>query len=182
MPASFEKNEETGQYEVNFEKEAKDQAPKVLDKFSATPKQPSLESRLVEFFGKANETDDGFFYYDGIAGLVSLAHQGDGMLIAAHGPNMAKAWSDLADESPKVRQVLEMLMTGGAWGGVLMAMTPVVMGIMANHGILTRDFLGMNKEEDSTSGIQEPERDAPSGEQEVREPIVGEAGPAGRVV
>lgn len=152
--------------------EKKDETPKSLPRVAEPKvKLPSLEDRLVEFFGKANETDDGFFYYDGIAGLVSLVHQGDGMLIAAHGPNMAKAWADLADESPKVRQVLEMLMTGGAWGGVLMAMTPVVMGIMANHGLLTRDFFGMNKEEGSTSGIQEPESDT-------AEDQTGPAGPA----
>jgi hypothetical protein len=138
---------EGGRPVIDKEKKKKEDSPPRSTprrtRATALPTPPTLESRLVEFFGKGETTEDGFPYFTGIAGLASIVDPRDAMLIAGHGPTMAKAWADLADESPRVKRALEWLLTGGAWGGVFIATSPVVLGILANHNLLTRDMFGM---------------------------------------
>ena len=158
MP-EFEKDPETGEVTVSFEEKPKDAAPKSVPPSRHRPltRVPPLEDRLNEFFGKAIAQDDqGRTYYDGIAGLASMLDPFDAALIAGHAPTMAKAWSDLADESERVRRFLEMLLTGGAWGGVIVATMPVAIGILANHNMLPGNFLGQQEQPQEEHGDAVP--------------------------
>lgn len=56
------------------------------------------------------------------------------------GRQWAAAWANLAKESPAVRNALTRMMTGGAWGGVIVSTIMVAMPIAAHHGALPERF------------------------------------------
>lgn len=77
------------------------------------------------------------------AASSSTAVQADGMLIVEHGPNVAHALAELAKDNPAVAAALERMLTAGAWAGVITAVTPIVIGIAANHGAIPAGLAGM---------------------------------------
>jgi hypothetical protein len=68
--------------------------------------------------------------------LGCLVSPTDGMVILQGVPALAAALAKLADENPAVRANLERMLTAGAWSGVIAAVVPMVIGIMANHGAM----------------------------------------------
>ena len=72
----------------------------------------------------------------GIAQLVGFVDHFDGRVIEMNAPQMARAWAELADESPQVRRFLILLTYGGAWRGVVAATLPVVYSIAVHHGLI----------------------------------------------
>lgn len=89
------------------------------------------------------QRDDGSVEYaheeafqPGIAQLVAYMDEFDGYVIQANAAQMAHAWANLADESPKVRRILLMLTYGGAWRGVFAASLPVLYAIGVHHGLI----------------------------------------------
>jgi hypothetical protein len=76
----------------------------------------------------------------------------------------AQAWIQLAEQSPRVRRFLESLSRGGAWSGVAAANAPILLAIMANHGINPLEFLlkrGGEKEDESIPGNENPPSPGP---------------------
>jgi len=71
-----------------------------------------------------------------LALLGSMVNQYDGMVIANNAPQMAAAWAALARQNPQVEKVLRSLMSGGAFGAVVITTLPVIIAISANHGLL----------------------------------------------
>lgn len=70
-----------------------------------------------------------------VAGLaVGMANQVDGLIITSNAHQFATALGKLADENEQVRRVLTGLVTGSAWGGVIMAAGSIALPIAANHG------------------------------------------------
>jgi len=72
----------------------------------------------------------------GLAQIVGFADPFDGRVIEMNAPQMARAWAELADESPTVRRWLILLTYGGAWRGVIAATLPVVYSIAVHHGLI----------------------------------------------
>jgi hypothetical protein len=72
--------------------------------------------------------------------LVSPA---DGMVVIQGVPALAAALAKLADENPAVRANLERMLTAGAWSGVIAAVLPIVLGILANHGAIPPHLAAM---------------------------------------
>lgn len=72
--------------------------------------------------------------------LVSPA---DGMVVIQGVPALAAALAKLAEENPAVRANLERMLTAGAWSGVIAAVVPIVVGIMANHGAVPAQMAAM---------------------------------------
>lgn len=69
--------------------------------------------------------------------------------VVAHGaPHLAQAWANLAKESPAVRAVIERLLRGGAWGGVVISTLAIALPIAQHHNIypqrMPNPFLFMN--------------------------------------
>ncbi len=60
----------------------------------------------------------------------------DGQVIVQNAPNIADALSTLAKNDPRVAEALERLLSAGAYGGLITALMPVAIGIMANHGMI----------------------------------------------
>jgi len=102
-----------------------------------------LEARLTEFFGeiKVHEASQ-MPYYTGISGAVAIFNPADGQVIAMKSANMAKAWANLADNNERVKRYLEYMLSGGAWGEVFVATTPVIFAIAMNHGLMPSALFG----------------------------------------
>jgi hypothetical protein len=101
------------------------------------PRRPSLEARLQGLIATIG------LGLAAVGPVMNPAYGQDGQAIIAHSPNVAKALSKWADENPAVRQALEMVLTGGAIGGVLFALLPLAAEIAANHGALPSGVPGM---------------------------------------
>lgn len=83
-----------------------------------------LKGRLEEFFA-------GMALIPMAAGDVYSAH-----IISSRSTHLAEAWADLAKQNPAVKRVLEGLLQGGAWGGVLLASGSIVVPILGHYGVL----------------------------------------------
>lgn len=59
-----------------------------------------------------------------------------GMAIASSAEQTAKAWKQLADENPAVRQAIERLLTVTAFGALVTAHLPIIMATLAATGAL----------------------------------------------
>lgn len=77
---------------------------------------------------------------------LSMVNQQDATIIAQNANNMAVAWDALANENPKIRRALERALSASAWGGVLAASLPVIMGIGMNHGLIPNLFPAQSQE------------------------------------
>lgn len=89
----------------------------------ADAKMPTrdLEKRLTEFFQSFS-----------LVFLMS-GDQHCATVIAEGAEPVAHAWTNLAKESPGVRKALNRMMTGSAWGEVVMASMAVVIPIAQHH-------------------------------------------------
>ena len=67
--------------------------------------------------------------------LVGMANTVDGLIISNNAANLAGALDRLANENDNVRRVLTNLVTGSAWGGVIVAAGSIALPIAANHGV-----------------------------------------------
>lgn len=83
--------------------------------------------------------------------------------VAERAPVLAKAWADLANESPAVKRVLTRLTTGSAWGGVIAASTMTALPLLAHHNLLPPQIAGAFSEGDANGGPIVPPPPAPSG-------------------
>jgi hypothetical protein len=73
----------------------------------------------------------------------------DAGAIQVHGEPMVKAWNDLAQENAQVARGIEWLTTGTAYGAVVMTTAPLVLQLLANHGVLPGERL-------QPLGVQDP--------------------------
>lgn len=77
----------------------------------------------------------------GLVGTVVYALDTfDGQQILIRGDTLAKALDHLAAENPAVKRVLEAMMTGGAWGEVVMVIAPMAVAILAHHGVIPEQY------------------------------------------
>lgn len=120
----------------------------------ADAKMPTrdLEKRLTEFFQSFS--------------LIFLM-SGDGhcaTVIAEGAEPLAHAWTNLAKESPGVRKALNRMMTGSAWGEVVMASMAVVIPIAQHHSSFIPDIpiFGGEAESDTDQGDSPPSAPAPA--------------------
>lgn len=123
-------------------KKEKKSAPRQRASRSTVRVKP-LETRLLEFFGEIKMHEEaGVPYMTGISGAIAIFNQADGTAIAMNSANMAKAWANLADQNERVKRYLEYMLSGGAWGEVFVATTPVIFAIAMNHGMMPSAIFG----------------------------------------
>lgn len=76
-------------------------------------------------------------YIAGIAMMFALANdQHCAAVVAQGGPRLAQAWAEVAKQNPAVYRVLERMMQGGAWGGVIISTLAIALPIMEHHNVL----------------------------------------------
>jgi hypothetical protein len=87
------------------------------------PRQPSIEKQLEEFFGVI---------------AVAIGTTGDmycAGVVAAQTKPLAEAWGELARKNDRVREIIERMMQGSTWGGVIFATMVTVIPIAAHHNL-----------------------------------------------
>lgn len=82
-------------------------------------------------------------------GATAAFAPADAGAIQVHGPGLVKAWNDLAAENASVARGIEWLTTGSAYGAVVMTTAPLVLQLLANHGVLPGERL-------APLGVQDP--------------------------
>lgn len=107
-----------------------DKAPRTTAPRARKSTTPNLEKRLASSLTTLGT----------VGCLVSPA---DGMVVIQGVPALAAALAKLADENPAVRANLERMLTAGAWSGVIAAILPIVLGILANHGAIPPNLAAM---------------------------------------
>lgn len=71
------------------------------------------------------------------SGLTMLPRtREDGLVILAGGDAWVEATMTLAKSDPRVRHALDVALTGGAWGGFIVATASIAVPIAANHGLV----------------------------------------------
>lgn len=71
-----------------------------------------------------------------IAAPLAFVQPLDAMAVAQHGPNVAEALNDLAQERPEVAMVLQRLLSVGPYGLVIAAVLPLTVQLLHNHDVL----------------------------------------------
>jgi uncharacterized membrane protein YdcZ (DUF606 family) len=91
---------------------------------STSPKQAPFEKRLFQFFT--------------MVALVMSATLDPycGGIVQQRAQALAKSWNDLATQDKNVRQALEWLLDGGAYGSAVLTTAMTVLPILRHHGML----------------------------------------------
>lgn len=88
------------------------------------PGRPSNRDRLA---------DDLAAQLAGIGAVVAAFHEADGLSIVNHSPRIGAALADLAEKNPKVKKALTASVETSAWGGVIVAIAPLALELIAHH-------------------------------------------------
>src|SRR5450759_2227117 len=111
--------------------------------------------------GKSTDTalKEGLESYVGLigSGLTMLPRtREDGLVLLAGGDAWVEATMTLAKSDPRVRHALDVALTGGAWGGFIVATASIAIPIAANHGLVPA-FVGKLMQNITTddSGLDE---------------------------
>ena len=74
-------------------------------------------------------------------GLALTGDEFSANVVATKAPEVAAAWARLAAKNPRVRQVLEAMMTASDWSTAVSATLGLVLPIAAHHGVLPARFM-----------------------------------------
>lgn len=102
------------------------------------PRKATLESRLA-----GNLVSLGTMLSAGGAVAGSDALAADGLVVIQHSANLAAAINKVADQDPRVKAALEKMLTAGVWSGVAMAVVPVALAVLGNHGAIPPQLAAM---------------------------------------
>lgn len=67
---------------------------------------------------------------------VAALNEEDGATVIKGSPNLAKALANASEKNPKLRSFLEKLTTGAAYTELVIAVSAIVLPILANHNLL----------------------------------------------
>lgn len=67
---------------------------------------------------------------------VMLFDEYDGLVIIEHAAKVADSLNTVAESTPSIAKALDSAVAGSAWGAVVMSVLPIVVAILANHGVL----------------------------------------------
>lgn len=74
--------------------------------------------------------------FQGICIPLSIAAPADAFAVSQHGPNVAEALNQLAQERPEVAAMLEKVLAIGPYGALVAAVIPMVIQIAHNHNAI----------------------------------------------
>lgn len=122
-------------------KPARGRTPKFCDEHKKTGSTPS--GKRAANWPMASTVESVLIkYLNGLGGAVSFINPVDGSLIASGAENVAHEVVELARADKKLKAFLEKIATPGKYGGVALAVAPIVIGILVNHNILPQFILG----------------------------------------
>jgi hypothetical protein len=86
--------------------------------------------------------------------MVAVINQADGFAIVNGAEDLAKALNNVAKDNPSVYKTLERMLTGSAWGAVIVATGAIVLPIAANHNLLPFAIPGVTTPEPAPANIE----------------------------
>lgn len=115
-------------------------APSRTDRKPKTSRKKSLKKPLADLFTN-------------IGTGVMILNKTDGMAIVEGADALADALNRVAQDNDAVYRNLERMVTGSAWGGVIMAVGAIALPIAINHNLLPFDIPGMANPTDSPQSV-----------------------------
>lgn len=109
------------------------------------PVGADMAARITKFYAVLGE---------GVAQLDPV----DGMMIVGIAPRAGEAWAEIAKRNPLVARIWNFLTLGGAWGDLAWIHAPVVVAILAHHGLLPELRLIPDVPSEPTHGQTPPPR------------------------
>lgn len=105
---------------------------------AASPRRPS-SSRTRSTSSRPKAPDfrpgiNGMFQL--LAAPLAFVQPLDAYAVATHGPNIAEALNDLAQERPEIAVVLQRILAVGPYGALLAATVPLVVQLLHNHDVI----------------------------------------------
>jgi hypothetical protein len=76
------------------------------------------------------------------AGMHKPELAADAATISIYSPNVADALNELAKERPEIAAVLDRVLSVGPYGLLIAAVMPMVLQILANHGVIPSGIMG----------------------------------------
>jgi hypothetical protein len=120
----------------------------------AVHKKGARTSTPRKLSGRSSKSS-GVDYRPGIMGMLQLpagvlAFAGmnkpelaaDAATVTIYGPGIAEALNELAKERPEVAAVLDRVLSVGPYGMLIAAVMPLVLQVLANHGVLPSGLMG----------------------------------------
>jgi hypothetical protein len=133
-----------------------DTAPRL----TVTPKSPPTgdpgKKTLTKLGKSLKET------YETVGGMVLLFDMQCGTAVIENAENMARSLDTLAQNNPKVKEVLLKLTEASGWGQVLVAHAPVLLAVYAHHGGQVQSLFTGNKPEPTPEYTQPPREHPPN--------------------
>jgi hypothetical protein len=77
-----------------------------------------------------------------LAGAKNPQFLADALTLELHGPPVAQALAEVAQEQPAVAAVLDRLMHVGPYGALIAAVSPLIFQVAANHGLFPAGQMG----------------------------------------
>jgi hypothetical protein len=93
--------------------------------------------------GKAKEREEALHGVIQLAGmgLIIAGQHADAGAVNMHGPGIAHEFAQLADKNEKVGRGIDYITEAGPYAGVIMAVMPLALQVLTNHGILKAEAL-----------------------------------------
>lgn len=83
-------------------------------------------------------------YLSGLGFIVTIVNPADGAVLAEGTDAVARAIVNLGKKNKGWRKTLERMATPGQYGELIFALTPIIIGLCANHGLLPQfNFAGL---------------------------------------
>lgn len=116
---------------------ARKRGPKASPRAATSPRRPKKANPRAGNRPKAPDFRPGLNgMFQLAAAPLAFAQPLDALAVAQHGPNIAEALNDLAQERPEVAMVLQRILAVGPYGAVIAAVVPLVVQVLHNHDVL----------------------------------------------
>lgn len=127
-----------------MDKPARGRPPKYCPEHKATAsKSPGSKGTRATAWANAAVVEAALTkYLAGIGLVVSFVNPLDGECIASGAEAVAHELVELGRADKNLRKRLEFIATPGKYGPLVMSLTPIVIPIMANHGLLPQFVIG----------------------------------------
>jgi hypothetical protein len=86
------------------------------------------------------EAANGIFQLAGF-GCVVTHQYADAGAISMHGPTISRELAQTAETSEPIAKALDYIMDAGPYAGLIVAVMPLVLQLMANHGVIKAELV-----------------------------------------
>jgi len=153
MPVNF--NPDMIEDAVGRAKPKEDKPPKTDPDFVPRPDGLTAKRKPGRRSADIATIEDGLTQAFGMLGMgLSMVNMYDAMVIHENAELLARHWTKVAEQNPKVKKYLLTALSGGSWLGAISVTAAVLIPIAANHDAVSDELAKMSM----TLGVKIPER------------------------